>query len=186
VTYYMLDCETMGTNPETDDMLEIGILELFDFDGFLMPGRAYNRKLFTSQKPKDDWIATNHADLIRECRKVPMIEPEKVRAEVLKFCGPGPINLVGLNVMSLDVPFMLAKGFFKPGDFHYRIFEMRGSINTACRVLRLEEKALYEEANRAFPEIELPEGKKHQALYDCYKQTKTLNGIIRLLREKAG
>ena len=184
--HFMLDIETMGTDPIGDDVLEIAFIELNVVEGYFNPGRVYTRKLFTAQKPKDEWIAINHKELLKQCHKVPMISAEKVRAEILDFfklSGEiGRAKLVGLNLMSLDIPFMLAKGFLKKDDFHYRIFEMRGTINTACMALDMDEKQLYSAAEGVYPEIQLPEGKKHEALYDCYKQLKVLNGIIRLLR----
>jgi oligoribonuclease (3'-5' exoribonuclease) len=195
--YFMLDIETMGTDSIADDILEIGILELSVVNGFYQPGRAYSRTLFTAQKPKNDWIATNHKELLEKCRKVPMVSANKVRAEILEFfksCGAtGPAMLMGLNLMSLDIPFMVQKGFLCPstsqdsvtlkGDFHYRIYELRGSINTACEVLGLDEKTMLQRAESAFPDIELPPGKKHEAIYDCFRQTRMINGIIRLLRQ---
>jgi oligoribonuclease (3'-5' exoribonuclease) len=186
--HFMLDIETMGTDPTSDDVIQIGILELDEVDGFFIPGRAFSRTLFTSQKPKDEWIATNHKDLLEVCRRTPMTTAKQIRSEILSFfrtCGfVGAAPLMGLNLMSLDIPFLLAKGYLERGDFHYRVYELRGSYNTARIALGLDDKSFFERSAAAYPEIELPAGKKHEALYDCYSQLKTLNGSIRLLRRQ--
>jgi hypothetical protein len=105
---------------------------------------------------------------------------------------------MGWNVTMLDIPFMLEKGYLRPfyrqtvegmeistGDFHYRVYEQSGSISLAQCVLGVENRNdLVARAQVDYPEIALPEdGKDHDALYDCYRQLKVENGLIRLLRQ---
>lgn len=184
--HFMLDIETTGTDPHADTILEIGILEVeFGANGLHNAGRAYQRTLHYSGTPASEWVRTNHVELLKRCRKVPRIEATKVRDEILGFfkaCGvKGPAMLMGLNVNSLDLPFMHSHGYLTKDDSHYRVYELKGSFNTAAEVLMIDSKELFKRAASACPEIK-PEGKPHTALYDCYSQLKTLNGVIRLLR----
>src|SRR5690606_39907279 len=94
-------------------------------------------------------------------------------------------------------PFLVAKGCLHPskyetgpdgkdvrvGDFHYRIYELGGAVSLAQNVLGYSDRqALTEAAREAYPELELPEGKEHDAIYDCYRQLRMLNGLIRMTR----
>lgn len=195
--HFMLDIETMGTDFESDDIIQIGLLELTPAsDGTYIPGRAFQRTLYTNQKPKNAWIANTHRELLQVCRYSPRMTPEQVRSEILAFfreCGVNePAMIMGLNATTFDIPYMVQKGYLrKPvpdqnnrlaGDYHYRIYELKGAYNLAQNVTGLNSKLLFERAEAACPEVVLPEGKKHEALYDCYRQLKVLNGIIRLLR----
>lgn len=185
----MLDIETMGLDPVVDDVIEIGILEVNEVNGYYQPGRTYNRVLFTSQKPKDTWIANTHKELLEISRRTPMVDTSTVRKEILAFfkeCGVSKTpELMGLNLMSLDVPFLIAKGILKErGDYHYRICELRGSYVFAASALKLNLDTLFKKAQDAYPEIQY-DNKAHRALPDCYNQLKTLNGMLRLVRSKA-
>lgn len=195
--YFMLDIETMGTNPKSDDIIQIAILEVLrQKDGTYQAGNAFCRTLHTSQKPTNDWVANQHRKLLQECRRTPPTTPEKIRAEILSFfewCGAEkPVKFIGLNLMSLDIPFLVEKGILEAptvdrlnrlnGDFHYRIYELRGGFNLAEDVTGLSGKELFEAAERLAPDVTMPEGRAHEALFDCYKQLKTLNGLIRLLK----
>lgn len=193
----MLDIETMGTDFDADDIIQIALLELTQAgDGTYTPGRSYTRTLFTAQKPKNDWIANTHRELLETCRRTPMVRVSAVRNEILEFfssCGVNePAMIMGLNATTFDVPYLVHKGFLKKptqdannklvGDYHYRIYELKGAYNLAQDVLGMDSKRLFASAELECPEIELPAGKKHEALYDCYRQTKVLNGLIRMLR----
>jgi hypothetical protein len=100
--------------------------------------------------------------------------------------------MMGLNATTFDIPYLTHKGYLqKPvpdqnnklsGDYHYRIYELKGAYNVAKDVLKVDDQTLFAMAEDACPEITLPPGGKHEALYDCYKQLKVLNGVIRLLR----
>lgn len=187
--YFMIDIETMGVD-EVDDIIQIGILELDQApDGTYTPGRTYERMLHTSQTPKNDWIATHHKDKLPVCKRLPKVTPDNVRDDLLTFfwrCGAvGQVNIMGLNVTTFDLPFLLRAGYLKNSDYHYRIYELRGSYFTCRDILRMDAEAMFKVAHRACPEIALPEGKSHDALFDCYKQVKTLNGLIRILSHAA-
>ncbi len=195
--HFMLDIESMGTDFDSDDIIQIALLELNrNADGTYKPGDAFCRTLHTSQKPKNDWIANTHKDLLPVCKRTPRLSAYQVRGEILSFfksCGVvGPAMIMGLNATTFDVPYLVHKGYLqKPvqnasgklvGDYHYRIYELKGAYNLAQDVLTMENNAMFEKAAKYAPEIELPTGGKHEALYDCYSQLKTLNGLIRILR----
>lgn len=197
--HFMVDLESMGTDFESDDIIEIAILECIPTaSGTYIPGKSYSRILHTSQKPKNDWIRNTHKDLLEKSRKVPMITSDKVRMEILGFfqsCGVNELAmLMGLNASTFDIPYLVQKGFLKKpqssgmkitGDYHYRIYELRGAFSLAKDVLELNDQELFRQADQVTQDIQLPNGKSHQALYDCHKQLKTLNGVIRLLKRKA-
>lgn len=194
----MIDIETMGTDIDRDDIIQIGILECNKAGNYWVPGKSYMRTLFTGQVPKDEWIATNHKDLLTICYDTPLAKPEEIRADILKFirsCGEeGQFNVIGMNVVGFDLPFLVKKKMLVPpttinttrlGDYSYRVYEMRGAINLATDVLNVSDKELFKLAKEASPKLfELPAGKKHEALFDCYKQLQTLNGVIKLLEKK--
>jgi DNA polymerase III epsilon subunit-like protein len=179
--YIMLDLETMGTDITHDDIIQIGLLELTKVGKYYVPGRSLSRLVHTDQTPKNDWIAKTHAKLLPLAQATPVVEPRAIRAEVLAFfkevCGSEPVYLMGLNAMSFDIPFMLAKGFLTKDDYHYRVYELRGAYKFAEDILGGDYMQL---ANLAYTDMVLPEGRKHEALYDCYAQAKTLNGLIYL------
>jgi hypothetical protein len=184
----MLDIETMGTSIESDDIIQIGLLEVIEDGDYYRAGKSYSRTLHTSQKPKNTWIEENHRDLLPVCRRTPMVSVAAVRTEILAFfaeCGvTGPAELIGLNATTFDVPFMLRAGYLKTGDYHYGIYELKGAMKFAQKALKIDPKQLVARAHDAWPDIELPAGKKHEALYDCYSQLKTLNGLLWLARWK--
>lgn len=184
--HFMVDIETCGLDPSYDDVLQIGILEVNEVGDYYEPGHAFCRTLHTSQKPSE-FIANMHRDLLPICNRTPMAYPSAIRAEILQFfktCGAGndkPVSLMGQNLMSLDVPFLLAKALLMKHDFHYRVFELMPIARVASKLLREDVATVYKMAAEACPEIQ-PTGKPHEALYDCYTQLRTLNGIIRLIR----
>lgn len=198
MTQFMIDIETMGVDFKADDIIQIGILEVTkNADGYHVPGRSFMRTLHTEQKPKNDWIATNHKDLLPICYKTEYASPVEIRAHILSFfqkCGVNTrAQLMGLNAATFDIPYLVEKKYLVPpgsddaaianGDYHYRIYELRGAISVASDVLKLDDKNLLRSATNYAPNLfELPAGKKHEALYDCYKQLQTLNGLIYLLR----
>lgn len=187
----MLDIETMGIDESIDDIIQIGLLELYrDNTGFYHPGRSYERLLHTSQSPKNDWITTHHRNKLSICKKLPKVPAENIRQDILSFfwrCGVTEFaQIMGLNLHSLDLPFMLRDGYLKKSDYHYRIYELKGAFNVAQDILNCDSKDLFTRAELFCPvPFGLPEGNGHDALYDCYRQVKTLNGVIHLLRQRA-
>jgi len=202
--HWQLDIETTDTDPKIDDILQIALVECRYRDGFWQPGRFFNKFLHTDKDPATQFAKDHMADLFKKCQKVPYEEPESVRGEILGFlreCGVRTpyVYIMGWNVSALDIPFMVEKGYLRPfyrqtiegmdiatGDFHYRVYEQSGSISLAQCVLGIENRNdLVARAQVDYHEIALPtDGKDHDALYDCYRQLKVENGLIRLIRQK--
>lgn len=187
--YYMIDIESMGTDFKNDDIIQIGILECVKNGNLYTPGRSYQRNLFTDQTPKNEWIANTHKNLLPICQKLDYASPVEIRADILAFfqqCGEmGAVNVMGLNATNFDIPYMVTKGYLvapqdgRPGDYSYRIYELRGAYALAKDILNLsDDKELFELTSSMPSSFMLPSGQKHEALYDCYKQLQTLNGIL--------
>ena len=200
--HIMLDIESTDTDFKIDDILSISALEVTFEDGFWRPGKVFNKYLHTDKEPTTNFAKENLSELFERCRKLPYQTTAEVRKELRGFfewCGRRPpyVYLMGWNVANFDIPFLLEKGYLEPfyrqtingmeiatGDFHYRTYEQSGSISTAQDVLQIDDRnLLVEMAIAAYPELVLPAGKQHESLFDCYKQLRIQNGIIRLLRQ---
>lgn len=202
--HFMLDIETTGIDPTKEDLLQIGMLVLDFKDGFWHPGAAFRLDQGTRRQPESEFAKKHMVELYESCNRLDVLPAETLRKEVTDFfrqhggTGSKDTFLVGWNASNFDVPFLVHKGALVPntyetgpdgkdvmvGDFHYQIYEIGGALSLAMDVLnRTDRKALVEEALTAYPEIQMPEGKQHDALYDCYRQARILNGLIRLTRE---
>jgi DNA polymerase III epsilon subunit-like protein len=107
-----------------------------------------------------------------------------------------PKFFIGWNASNFDMPFMFDKGLLVPsyyetvdgkdklmGDAHYRIYEQTGSVQVLSDMTGLDRKTLEVLAHDLNPtNIELPDGKSHDAIYDCYKQIIMQNGLIKIGR----
>lgn len=200
--HFMIDIETTGIDPTREDLLQVGILELDYAEGFWRPRRSIEFEQHTGRKPESAFAKAHMTALYEKCNRAPYASPENLRKAILAFfraCGAESPNvyLMGWNASNFDIPFLVHHRLLVPssyqmgpdgkdvmvGDFHYRIYELGGSVSLAQNVLGYEDRNKpLEDAKAAYPEIELPEGKQHDALYDCYAQTQLLNGLIRLVR----
>lgn len=201
--HFMLDIETTGIDPNKEDLLQIGVLALSYEDGFWRPGKILQIEQGCERQPESEFAKIHMKDLYARCNDLPFQSPSALRAQVTSFfkesgaSGVKDTFLMGWNASNFDAPFLVNKGVLVPstyetgpdgkdimvGDFHYQIYEMGGAISLAMNVLgRSDRKEFIEAAYAAYPEIEMPAGKQHDALYDCYRQTRTLNGLIRLVR----
>ncbi len=200
--HFMVDIETTGTDINRDAVLQVGVLELEFMFGAWRPGKSLEFEIHTDRKPESEFARTHQAALFEKCRATLPVAAPAIRQTLLRFfrsCGATApeVYLMGWNAAGFDVPFLVKHGYLEPhryvqdqygkdyaeGDFHYRIYEMAGSLALAENVLGYtDRKALQEAALAADSIIPMPEGKAHDALYDCYRQAKMLNGLIRLLR----
>lgn len=188
--YMMVDIETLGVDVKNHDILQIGILECIkNSRGFYIPGRSFNKIIFSDQETTDPWILKNHSELLPLSRAAAFESPTEIRAQILSFfqqCGVDKANLMGLNACVFDIPSLVNHGYLKSGDYHYRVYELTGAYNLAQDALGLDRRdKLFAASNEACEWITLPTGKKHEALYDCYAQLKNLNGCIKLLQTSA-
>lgn len=187
--YFMLDIETTGIDKSKGDILEIGILEVnLNKDGYFSPARSFNKLLhYDNPELDDNWILNTHAELLSLCKDVEYQSPTEVRAEILAFfrrcAGTDPIQLMGLNAVNFDIPWLRHHEYLKENDTHYRVFELSGSYMMAQTALFFDRNTFFKSANEAYDKLKLPDGQAHRAMYDCYLQLKTLNGAIKLLRK---
>lgn len=194
---FMVDIETTGVDPRKDEVLQIAILELTKVDGYWKPGRLYERLLGTDKTPSYKFAIEQMADLYAACNKLPKANPTEVRNEIKAFlveCGaPNMAVATGKNAAGFDLPFLFNNGYAlsnyrdpitdKPvGDFHYRTYEMAGAIFFVQDFLRISGRDVLETmAIAVYTDIEVPQGRKfHDAVGDCYYQTRMLNGLIKL------
>jgi len=201
--HFQCDIEASDTNPKHDDILQIAFLEADFVNGFWQPGKHFNKLLYTDREPETLFAKEHMAPLFARCNQVAHQRSEEIREEVLTFfkdCGVRLpyVYLMGWNVSTFDIPFLLEHEILRPfyrqtidgmevatGDFHYRVYEQAGSISLAQCVLGIESRNdLVQMAFDAYPEIALPPGRDHDALYDCYKQLRIENGLIRLVRDE--
>lgn len=201
--HFMIDIETTGIDPRFEELLQIGVLALTYRDGFWHPGKTLNIFQGTTRAPESEFARTHMQEIYRVCNGLPRRHPSGIRDEMRDFFrengarGVEHTFLMGWNASNFDVPFLVHERVLIPssyetgpdgkdtmvGDFHYQIYEIGGSLSIAANVLNhSDRKALVEEALAAYPEIEMPAGKQHDALYDCYRQTRILNGLIRMTR----
>lgn len=202
---FMLDIETTGIQPQTSDLLQIGVLEL-DFDPekhAWQPGKSLELIQYTSKIPTSEFAKKHQKDLYYRSNNHFFTHPSALRRKILGFmesCGAKERDehiFTGWNVSSFDLPFLLAKeclvapgyvigsdGKDVPvGDYNYRIYEIGGAVSLAQDVLGLDRKQVIDLAEAAGPDVSRGGGAgEHDALFDCYKQTRTLNGLIQLIR----
>ena len=204
---FMLDIETTGIDPETEDLLQIALIEMVPTGtGFYHPGKQFNLFQGTKRYPESEFANTHMAGLYATCRETPVKSSAEIRAQILDFYSlcdpetpPEQTRICGWNASSFDLPFLVKKRCLRPpgyeqvdgkdvevGDYSYRIYEMGGAVAIAVDVLRIpaeDRKAFLDRALQSDPvDISLPPGGEHNAVFDCYRQIKMVNGLIALLR----
>jgi hypothetical protein len=201
----MIDIESTGIDSNVEDLLQIGVVEVNFVDGFWKPCRTFEHLCYTWKNPESEFAKTHMAGLYARCQTIDQSEnrPELIRSRLLNFfksCGAvsPEVYFMGWNASNFDIPFLVAKSVLRPskyvtgddgkdvmvGDFHYRIYEMGGAVALAADVIGVSKARcveLIKEALAAYPEIDLPNGAAHDAIYDCYKQIRILNGLIRMV-----
>ena len=203
--HLMIDIESTGIDPKVEDLLQVALLEIDFVDGYWHPGRSFNLFVHTDRKPTTEFALEHQQGLYDECSRAMKRSMPEIREAVLEFfalCGltpPKDVFFAGWNASNFDVPFLVEKRVLRPptyetvngkdvmvGDFHYRVYELGGAVGLVQDVLQetLEEgrKKMTERALDAAPGPELGNGIQHDALYDCYRQTRILNGLIALVR----
>jgi len=195
----MIDIETTGIDKKLDDILEIALVEIKLTDYWRPTGKVFHEILHSKKQPQNHFAKEHMRALYARCNKVHESKDYSWCAlELSRFLHTDklagfPAFIMGWNASIFDVPFMFEKGIASPsfytdenelrGDFHYRVYEQTGSLNLICNILGLKRDVVQDIASVVNPgEIELPSGKSHDALYDCYSQIKLMNGLIWLGR----
>ena len=207
--HFMLDIETTGIKARDNDLLQIGILEMswtwtWEHGGFWVPGREFEIIQHSDRKPESEFAKKRMRKLYELCNKAPRIEVPDVRRAMLDYfrvSGSEPgwkVFFAGKNAANFDVPFLEHHGYLQPsgrelgpdgkdievGDYHYRLFDMTGFLTGAQQVLQMTDRSALEKAAfHIYPEIAMPEGRQeHDGVYDCYRQLRVINGLLRLMR----
>lgn len=204
--HFMIDIETTGIDPTKEDLLQVGALEVDFKDGYWQPGRSIEIMLHSGAQPTTAFAKKHMAALYARCNQAPFIANAEVRDQLLAFfreCGSNPpdVYLMGWNASNFDVPFLthdrvLVQSTYQQnadgtetrvGDFHYRIYELGGAVSLAQNALGfgMDRAGLLSHARDIAPFTHLPEGKEHDALYDCYSQLRLLNGLIKLCGKRS-
>lgn len=197
----MIDIEATGIDHTKEELLSVGILEA-NFNGTAwMPGQAKEWVVRCDRQPESEFAKEHMAALYAKCNVAPELSTERLRWEVLEFlrgCGTTGVTdtyFMGWNASNFDIPFLIAKGLLvassytnedgkdkQVGDFHYRIYELGGAVSLAQNAKNIERGEVLKLAKEAQSRFPLPQGKQHDALYDCYSQLHLLNGLIEIVR----
>lgn len=206
-TVFVIDIETTSADKSIAEVLEIGILALnFTKSGIFLPAEGgsgqitFHMYLHTDKDPATNFAREYQAHLFERCHNATKLDPADIRQAIKLFfkdhgVATKPAKMLGLNAASFDLPLMVKHRLLKEalwvdsedsqelvGDFHYRVEDITGIRLAAARIFNMGFQELTTAAVALCPEIALPEGKAHDAIYDCYKQTKMYNGFLRLLR----
>lgn len=209
-TMFMVDLETTGVDIYTDNILQIGLLKLTrNADGYWEPGESFQKQIFYGGSPKSEFARQHMAEVYRASNHTPFEPHEEVRTQIKAFIrsslgipegqsvNPQNVVMCGVNASGFDLPFLEMRNFLRKmsyvtgedgkdvavGDYSYRVYEITGAIELVMDAYDLKNRTEVLNAANTMYTMVLPDGKKHEALYDCYNQTKTLNGLIKLLRD---
>lgn len=193
---FMIDIESTGVDIILDDILEIAIVQMDWVAGYWSPGVHYQTYVHCSKEPESEFAKKHMVEVYRQANRAEKRPARYIRNEIVDFldivCHRKGHDVIfcGWN-LQFDLGMLHQNNMLQRpgivndlnvGDHHYRTYEMSGAISLACDVTGLSREDLIAEAAQAYP-MDLPDGKEHQALFDCYKQIKTLNGVIRLVRD---
>lgn len=203
---FMVDIETTGIDPETNDLLQIGIVAVrFAKDGYWHKGNEFSILQHTDMTPQSEFAKEHMADLFNQCNKQSLSKPETIRQEILEFCHKEMnrntmIHFMGWNAGIFDLPFLVAKSVLWPpgyetvngkdkqiGDFHYHVYDLNGSLDLLKNVLMEDSNKKVEEylaTLKGYPKYDLPkDAKEHDAVFDCINQLNTLNAALSVFKQ---
>lgn len=206
---YMIDIETTGVNKETDDILEIGIVPISFIEGFWkISGDYFHRIIHSKRSPENKFAIDHMSELYKKCNNQSESQSyQRTATELQYYLHPelddldkhaSPKLFMGWNASNFDLEFMFKKELLTPsyyymkgdkevlgGDVHYRVYEQTGALQLVCDVTGLNRKLAQDLSDQMIPQkhrLELPQGKQHDAIYDCYSQINMMNGMISLMR----
>ncbi|MCO5142630.1 MAG: exonuclease domain-containing protein [Oligoflexia bacterium] len=191
---FMIDIETSGVDPQTEEVLQIAIIEMNFIHGYWEKGKVFDLFLHTDRQPTTKFALLHMVDIYKKCNEAPKITKEEVRKKILDFCEscgvlPPNIFFAGWNAGIFDIPFLAHHEYLLPakyiddklvGDCHYRIYEISGALQLIANVKGHNEiNTILKEAQKMSPKLE---GFRHNALYDCERQMHIINALIRMIR----
>ncbi len=200
----MVDIETTGIDPKKEDLLQVGLLQMSFVDGYWVGGTRLSIQVHSDRQPTTVFAKEHMVDLYKLSNEAPYISAKEIREQIIEFAKsfdmrPPNIKFAGWNAGIFDVPFLVEKGILEPsvyeqrdgkeirvGDFHYRIYDITGALEFVKNIYQTESlddiKAKFDVLTDR-RHAALPEGKKHDALYDCVNQMNTLNDLLGLMRK---
>jgi hypothetical protein len=198
--HFMLDIESTGPHPE-DSALQVGLVEV-DYDGVRWcPGRELEFALHHPGQPETAFAKKKLRALYTRCNAEPPQTVEAYRAKMLDFfreCGVTgqEVRIMGMNAAMMDVPLLNhhrlleRPGYLQipgedrevaVGDHHYRVYEIVGALSFAANLLGIGSSEVKDRAWALAGSDSIP-GEVHDAIYDCHRQIRLLNGALQLVR----
>lgn len=206
LTLVMTDLETTGTNPLTTEILEIGAVEVELHNGVMTPKKDFHAYIQTDTKanPENPFVMKFQKHLYEKCNSLPKTENlEKAKqgfSNFLKECFPNqnPKDLnslpqfCGQNFSIFDSQYLLNYGFLQPSKhnekneitatYNYRSLELQSFSIVLAQALGYKSATEFMTyASSLDTVVTLPEGNAHTAIYDCYQQIKSFNGVMKIL-----
>jgi oligoribonuclease (3'-5' exoribonuclease) len=194
---FMVDIETTGIDPRTEEVLQIAIIEMNFDKGIWQKGKTWNFYQGTDREPTTKFAKEHMQELYARCKQARKVPPAEVRQMILDFCnecGAKAPNIFfcGWNAGIFDIPFLAHHGYIVPasydndvlkGDCHYRVYDLSGALNLMANIRGHNEiNMIIKEAQKRSPPLA---GSRHDAVYDCERQLHILNGMILMGRDAA-
>lgn len=203
----MLDLETTGTDPKTTEILEIGAVLVELHEGVMTPKQNFHVYIQTDTKanPENPFVMKFQKNLYDHCNNLPKTENlEKAKKEFKNFLdesfpnqNPSKLDTLpqftGQNFSVFDSQYLLHNGLLQASthnekneikaSYNYRSLEIQSYSIVLAQALGYKSATDFMNyAASLDTETELPEGNSHTALYDCYKQIKSFNGLMKILK----
>lgn len=197
---YMIDIETNGSDIDTVDILEVGIVEMELINKRYVPtGRDFHFVMHYPHKPNDSFAIKFMSDLYKRCNETdPSQNYDKLREDVKKYLhreNNDPKLFVGVNISSFDLPILNRLGILEKathvdveggqmliGDYHYKVLDVRSLTIAIKEVMGIEKnKDFYKLINDIITTPLNTEGVVHTAIFDCYNQIDEINACYELI-----
>ena len=197
---FMIDIETTGVDLKSDKILQIAMVAVkLSKSGYWTPLGEFNFYQHADDQPSNPFAKKHMVEVYERSNKAEYIDPVEVRKMLLgffeKYHGISPVHFLGWNAAGFDIPFLVRDKYLQKsryekvdgefslvGDFHYRIYDIGSILQFVRDQMGIQRDVLTDVAQKIYPELPLPEGKEHDALYDCYKQIRILNGLIKYMK----
>lgn len=195
---FMVDIETTGVSKETDDILELAVLELQwprEHSLFWVPASFYQTYIYTDRQPENAFARREMQELYDHCNSLdPSLNYGSCREGLISYFDgigvkrPFGVQFMGNAAANFDVPFMIEKDVIKGcyyeqdpkdptkehprGDCHYRVHDQQGGIDLATKVTGIQCRSELSTLCRKYGRqvIDCAEFEK-DALNQCYGST---------------
>lgn len=202
--HFMVDIETTGVQRGQDEILQIAAVEI-EFKEYWHPtGRVFNQFVHSTKQPHSEFAKKHMGPIYKAANETsPDQDITFVGMDFRAFIhffprAVTPKYFMGWNASNFDLPFLFDYKVMTPsyyelnpetgkeelkGDAHYRVYEQTGFLQGVADITGLSRNTLITLAKDLNPTgQDLPPGKSHDALYDCYQQIIMQNGLIKIGR----